>query len=348
MRLRTQSTRRVGAQQAHQRVGEQPGPARVLVAPVDHLDRRPPGPVPGAVGGEQVAPRQRLEGGARAGEHAGHPGPARPLDGDVAGVPGRRLLLLVGLVVLVEHARRRPGRPTGAHAAARVPTTVAPAAPSAQSPGCGGHRHARRGAAASLIVAAIAAVGHSTRALPQRRGRDGDVHEVRGRRQAQHRPRRRRRRSASSSWSGGADGAVGRGRGRLGDDPLRATRSGGTTPGDPPSATPPTRPGRSAPAAGPSPLRLASGRSATPAGGSTSDRDDPAARPGGRAARCAPRPRRAPGPGRRPGPGSRRSCRSPARPAAPGRRAASRQAASSPITGPGRTSGRRPGWCAPR
>ena len=65
----------------------------------------------------------------------GTPASPGPLDGDVAGVPGRRPLLLVGLVVLVEHEHRaQPG--TGAHAPARAPTaTHPPAAARAQSRG---------------------------------------------------------------------------------------------------------------------------------------------------------------------------------------------------------------------
>ena len=70
-----------------QRSGEEPV-ARILLPLVHHLDHRPARPVAGAVGGVELAPAERLQRGARAGEHAGHPGSPRPLDGDVPRVPG--------------------------------------------------------------------------------------------------------------------------------------------------------------------------------------------------------------------------------------------------------------------
>ena len=93
---------------------------------------------------------------------------AGPLDGHVAGVPRRRLLLLVGLVVLVEDdhrgqaGHRRPGRGPGADHAWR-PRAPAPSR-------AAGARPARRlGAAGSPQARAVASDGHSTSALPARR-----------------------------------------------------------------------------------------------------------------------------------------------------------------------------------
>ena len=161
------------------------------------------------------------------------------------------------------HARS----PTGAHAAARVPTTVAPAAPRAQSTGWAATATpARR--SRSVIVAAIAADGHSTSALPSaapasatctRLVAGGSRSTDRG---AANAPARR-------AWSGGADRPARCRRRGAAARPARATRSSAATRGDRPSATPPTRPARSAQAVGPEPARLASGRSATPSGGST-------------------------------------------------------------------------------
>ena len=105
---------------------DQPGrvearPGR-LVAGGRRPRRRASRPAPRCATAPAAAPGQASASsdGRGRGEHARHPGPPGPLDGDVAGVPRRRPLLLVGLVVLVEHEDRaqlgggaptpRPGR----------------------------------------------------------------------------------------------------------------------------------------------------------------------------------------------------------------------------------------------
>ncbi len=211
----------VGSEEADQGRREQPGAARVLVAPVHHLDRRPTGPVAGAVRREQVAPRQRLQGRAGARQDAGHPGPARSLDGDVAGVPGGRLLLLVGLVVLVEHddggqvGHRRPGRGPGADDR-RAGCAERPTA------GVRCHRHPR--------PAQAGAHGGGERrrraqdeGVAERGGRRGHVHEVGGRWEAEHGPRPRER-AREQLVVRGRDGTGRRGRGELGDVAVRGGR----------------------------------------------------------------------------------------------------------------------------
>ena len=232
----------VGSQQADEGRREQPGPARVLVAPVDDLDGRPPGPLAGAVGREQVAPRQRLQGRARARQHARHAGPPRPLDGDVAGVPRRRLLLLVGLVVLVEHDDRgqvgdgRPRRGPGADD---------------RRAGCP-ERPAARGAAATATparrrraptVAAMRRRRAQDEGVAERRGRRGHVHEVGGRREPEHRPRPREGARQQLVVRATRRRRVGGGAGSRATT-RSAMPSAGTTRAGRPSATPPSGPGR--------------------------------------------------------------------------------------------------------
>ena len=231
VRFSTQSTRPPVAELVGQRPGQQ-AVARVLLSLVHHLDHRPAGPVTGAVGGVELAPPQRLQRRARAGEHARHPGPARPLDGDVARVPGGRLLLLVGLVVLVEHddarqvadrrPRRRPGADDGRAGGAPAPSPT----------GCDGHGDARSPQAGRRWWPPSARTGTA-------RGR------ARGRRRPARRARgwwpagaaapiaARRRRPARSACSGGAHGARERRRRQLRRRPGRATPSSAARPGAP-------------------------------------------------------------------------------------------------------------------
>ncbi len=87
---------------------------------VDDLDARPTGSLGLARRGRQRGGGERLERRSGRDEHAGHVGATGALDGHLAGVPGRRLLLLERLVVLVEHdhrrgsGQRRPGGGAGA------------------------------------------------------------------------------------------------------------------------------------------------------------------------------------------------------------------------------------------
>ena len=241
--------------------------AGVLLALVDHLDHRPARPVTGAVGGVQLAPAERLQRGARAGEHAGHPGPLRPLDGDVACVPRRRLLLLVGLVVLVEHhdarrgrrpaprppraSRRRSHRPRPAPSRAGCGATATPAR---RSRSADRGRHRRRGA--------------QHQGVAERRSREGDVHQVRGRRQAQHRPRRRERRG-EQAWSGGSTTPRLAAAREVPPRPDRGEAVLRSDAGRPAQRQAAHSASSSSSGVGPRPARLASGRSATPSGGST-------------------------------------------------------------------------------
>ena len=183
VRLSTQRTRRSERTQPHERLGEEPRPARVLVAAVDHLDRRPAGPVPGAIGGQQVAPGQRLERGARAGEHARHPGPPRPLDGDVAGVP-RRAPAPAGAPRRARRApRRRPGRRP-------APTP---------RPGCRRRWRRRRRAPSQRGWPATATPGP-----PQPRGDRGRHRRRRAEHERVARATPRPRPRARGSWPGGS------------------------------------------------------------------------------------------------------------------------------------------------
>ena len=230
------------------------------------------------------------------------------------GVPGRRLLLPVGFVVLVDDDDRRQvrdrsprggagaddggaGRPPGPVPRVQRDGSPARCEPQGQA---GGHR--RRRAEHERVA--------------QGGGGQDHLDAVRGRREPEHRPGGRPGRPRPAAWVAVRDGRwrlVGGGHG--GHHPLRATPSCRKDAGRPAQrqAAQPARSIRSA--VGPRPLRLANGRRATPGGGTTSTLDDPAADPPAVQLRRAPRPRRAPGPGRRPGPGSRRSCRWPARPA---------------------------------
>ena len=111
---------------------------------------------------------------------------------DVAGVPRGRLLLLERLVVLVEHHHRgRPG--IGAHAAARVPTTLAaPARAVAQSSGM---RATGSPGPSQPEPEATNRAGHRSDDQDGTEGGGRDQHRVRigGRRQADRRHPRRQR-----------------------------------------------------------------------------------------------------------------------------------------------------------
>ncbi len=111
-----------------------PARPRVLVPPVHHLHQgpAPPAPPPSRVV-EPPAPR-RLEGRHGRRQEARSPATAAPLEGDVTGVPGRRLLLLVRFVVLVEHhhgGQVGDGRPCRS---ARVPDDGGPRPPLGPTP----------------------------------------------------------------------------------------------------------------------------------------------------------------------------------------------------------------------
>ena len=249
-------------------------------------------------------------------EHAGNAGPPGSLDGDVAGVPRRRLLLLVGLVVLVEHddaaevGDRRPGRrarPDDGGAGRAPRPVVRDATPPPRRRGAaGGDRGGLRGGRAEHE--SVAECG-AARATCTRFVAGGSRSTEPGRRTL-----------AARTWSARLRRrGPGRGRGRC-----ATTRSGDAVlrrDARRPAHRHAAHPARSTSSGGgPSPLRLASGRSARPPAARRRPRPS-THRPVGRAARCGRRPRRAPGPGACPGPGSRRSCRWPARPGTPGRRA---------------------------
>ena len=167
---------------------------------------------------------------------------------------------------------------TGAQAAARVPITVAPAAPRAS-------RGARSRRAAPPGAGGDRGGGPGWPTAPARgccRGRPWRARAGRGRWRAAgappRGPRRRtpRRISSSGAWCTG----WGRGRRAGGQRPAppgRARPCGGSAPVDRPSATRPTGPARSARAAGPSPVTLANGRSVTPRRRPTLVGHDPAA-----------------------------------------------------------------------
>ena len=96
------------AQRPDQTLGEQPG-AGVVAGAVDHLDHRP-APALDAPGTWSPAgpPSVRATGGQGDDQQHRAPVPSAPLDHDVHRRPGGRPLLAVGLVVGVEHHRRRP------------------------------------------------------------------------------------------------------------------------------------------------------------------------------------------------------------------------------------------------
>ena len=96
--------------QLDQPLGEQAG-AGIVRRPVDHLDRRPPPPLDGPVGGDQVPSLGHRHRRARRDQHHRGAVPTAPLDHHVHRRPGRRALLPVGLVVGVEdHGGPQPVR----------------------------------------------------------------------------------------------------------------------------------------------------------------------------------------------------------------------------------------------
>ena len=159
LRLRTHTTRRSGPASRTQRRpgGTSRGPTRAA-RPGGRRPPRPASPPAPRSGTGPAAPPpagQRLQRRVRRGEHARHPRPPGPLDGDVAGVPRRRPFLLVGLVALVEHEHRPqlgPGRPRA-------------------GPGPHGHAPAGRGRAQSRGSSATRTPCRRRRAARRRGGR---------------------------------------------------------------------------------------------------------------------------------------------------------------------------------
>ena len=138
-------------------------------------------------GTEQPAPAERLERRARATTSTqGSAGAPGPLDDDVAGVPGRRPLLLQRLVVLVEHDGRRP---------ARRPAPTPPPGPRPR------RRPRRRPSAQSRGWSATASPARRSRAASSRAWSTDGVITERG---ADARRRRGRRRSGRPSAGGAA------------------------------------------------------------------------------------------------------------------------------------------------
>ena len=211
------------------------GPARG----VEHADHRAAGVAAGASSGAReqrpssTGPRR---GGRRPRRSASPPAPRRatasstrrrpaerlerrrPATTSTHGTPARRArsmatsrachvgrpLLLERLVVLVEHDDRGRGRATGAHAAARAPTTTSrPPAAAAQSSRHDGHGAARRGAAGrpaagpgrptGITTRAVARATAAARTTPRRIG---------GRRQPQHGAPSLRRRARPGGRAG--------------------------------------------------------------------------------------------------------------------------------------------------
>ena len=114
------------------------GRRRVVLAAVDDLEDRPAGALVVAATAPTAAPHASASSDGT-GDTSTHGTPARRARSTATSRACHvgRPLLLQGLVVLVEHDARRPGRATGAHAAARAPTTVAPAGAERPSPaGC--------------------------------------------------------------------------------------------------------------------------------------------------------------------------------------------------------------------
>ena len=171
--------------------GSRPG-ARVLAAPVDDVDDRPPGPLLRPRDGASRRARgraPRATGTARSARRARPPaGPARAATSRACHVGACSSWWASSCSSSTTTAARPP---TGAHAAARAPTTRArPAAPSAQSRGMGGHAGRRRAAGRGATAAATGAVGHRHQGVaPPRRGQRHAGGVGRGR-QPQHGPAR--------------------------------------------------------------------------------------------------------------------------------------------------------------
>ena len=143
-----------------ERPGEQPG-SGWLLARIDDLDDRPPGPFDRAVGpNRRAGDRLGLERRCRADQGDRRVRAPCALDRDIARVPGRGALLLQCLVTLVEHDDRGEvgdGRPH------RDPTSDDDAAPVARrGPGARAHRV---GLGASQLEHAVAV---ALEPLPQR------------------------------------------------------------------------------------------------------------------------------------------------------------------------------------
>ena len=184
-------------------------------------------------------------------ERAGHAGPAGPLDGDVAGVPGRRRLRLERLVVLVERrrsaaARHRapaPTRPPASPTTLASPRWAAAQSPTPTSPAMQRDAMARRAAAGERAA---------WRGRPTARRRSPDPsatasattgESVGGGREPCVRPGARSVVPAHRRTAGETASDCGR----------AVTRPAAGAPSARPSATPPSGRGRPPPAAGRSP-----------------------------------------------------------------------------------------------
>ncbi len=311
VRLRTHTTRpgrRSGP--AHEPGENSPARTGSSSAPVGHLDAGPAAPLRRPDARAATERRARRRAPARPAAH-GTPGPAGPLDGDVAGVPRRGLLVPACASSCSSRTTMASEGAVGhrAHTATRVPTTERrPPRARAKS----GARHvagdqgarwpARRSRAA--MRAAVATAGHHDDGRP---GADGAEHErppVRGRRQPHHRAARCPSEPASSV-PGRCRSARWPGRQTVGRRRCRRTEAGGR-----PSATPPTgqldQLGRR-----PRPTALGERSARSRTGGPTpSSTTQPPTRRPCRSMRTSVAD--APGPGGRPGPGSRRSVSMPA------------------------------------
>ncbi len=176
------------AEGGHEPLREQTGPPGVVVAAVDDVDLGPSVALRAARRHDQVAPRLGLERRHGRHEHARHAGSTGPLGGHVTSVPGRGLLLLPRLVVLVEHhhrghvAHRRPGRGPAAHDGRPGP---------GQRPVPRHDRHRDPGPAQpqAEVAGAVGRGAQHERVAPHG---GGQCHRVRvaGRGQAEHRPLR--------------------------------------------------------------------------------------------------------------------------------------------------------------
>ena len=262
---------------------------------------RPPrrGPAPPLLGparDEEVAPVEGLERRARRHQHARQAGPPGPLDGDVAGVPGRGLLVLVA----PRRARRAPppgrGRGIGAQAPARAPTTVTPPAaarahsPAAAAPGRSWARQATgwpaRREAGRQRAGPRSTDGHSTSASPSGSAAAASTSGYRSAagRQPQHAPRPAQRVGQERVVERLGD-RVDRCR-RIGQGPHRAraaTRSRNEA-GRPAQRHAAQRARSTSSAGGPQPVTLASGLQVDPRRRARRRRRRPSRRPAGRAA----------------------------------------------------------------
>ena len=270
----------IGAQQAHQRVRVEAGPAGVLGPAVHHVHDAANQPVRRCGRGvHRSEPHSASSDGHGEVSRQGTPARGSPLQGHVAGVPGGGLLLLVGFVVLVDDDDRRGRSATGAQAAAQAcRRPSAPARPRAPVRGCRatvrparcrrsgqgrwprppsgtGRPRCRGAAAASTTSTRSAAGGRRSTARSSARAPAHEVGHV------------------------GPIGERGGRRGDGGDDPLGGGRleEGGGATGPAPGG--PGFPARSDRPSGPRPLALGEGAQGHPWRRHHVEADDPAADP---------------------------------------------------------------------